>query len=62
MSIEKSNQPNALNDVKNGQFGKEPLHIPEDHSKMQKHVDEQKIPRKFSKKYVKVSILSHNIC
>jgi hypothetical protein len=26
---------------------------------MQKHVDEQKIPRKFSKKYVKVPILSH---
>lgn len=40
----------ALNDATSGQFGEEPLDIPEEHSTMQKHEDERKkIAIKFSK-------------
>ena len=53
MSTEKKKpltRDQALNDATSGQFGEEPLDIPEEHSAMQKHEDERKkIARKFSK-------------
>ena len=40
----------ALNDATSGQFGEEPLDIPEEHTAMQEHEDQRKkIARKFSK-------------
>ena len=40
----------ALNDATSGQFGEEPMDIPEEHSKIQEHENERKkIARKFSK-------------
>lgn len=53
MSTEKKKpfkRDHALNDATSGQFGEEPLDIPEEHSEMQKHEDERrKTARKFSK-------------
>jgi len=42
----------ALNDATSGQFGEEPLDIPEGHSEMQEHEDERKkLPENFQKIY-----------
>ena len=53
MSTEKKNpfkRGQALNDATSGQFGEEPVDIPENHSEMQKQEDERKkTARKFSK-------------
>jgi hypothetical protein len=53
LSTEKKNpfkRDQALNDATSGQFGEEPVDIPENHSEMQKQEDERKkTARKFSK-------------
>jgi hypothetical protein len=53
LSTEKKNpfiRGQALNDATSGQFGEEPVDIPENHSEMQKQEDEgEKTARKFSK-------------
>lgn len=53
MSTEKKKpfkRDQALNDATSGQFGEEPLDIPEEHTTMQEHEDQRKkIARKFSK-------------
>lgn len=53
MSTEKKNpfkRDQALNDATSGQFGEEPLDIPEDHSEIQKaEVIIKKAARKLSK-------------
>ncbi len=53
MSTEKKNpfkRDQALNDATSGQYGEEPLDIPDDHSEMQKDEDaRKKVARKLSK-------------
>jgi len=53
LSTEKKNpfkRDQALNDATSGQFGEEPLDIPEDHSEIQKDEDvRKKTARKLSK-------------
>ena len=53
MSTEKKNpfkRGQALNDATSGQFGEEPVDIPENHSEMQKQEDEgKKLPENFQK-------------
>lgn len=52
MSTEKKpfKRDHALNNATSRQFGEEPLDVPEEHSKIQKHEDERrKTARKFSK-------------
>jgi hypothetical protein len=53
LSTEKKNpfkRDQALNDATSGQFGEEPVDIPENQSEMQKQEDERKkTARKFSK-------------
>jgi hypothetical protein len=53
LSTEKKNpfkRDQALNDATGGQFGEEPLDIPDDHSEMQKdEIPQKKTARKLSK-------------
>jgi hypothetical protein len=53
LSTEKKNpfkRDQALNDATSGQFGEEPVDIPDDHSEMQKQeAERKKTARKFSK-------------
>jgi len=53
LSTEKKNpfkRDQALNDATSGQYGEEPLDIPDDHSEMQKDEDAwKKVARKLSK-------------
>ena len=53
MSTEKKKpfkRDQALNDATSGQFGEEPLDIPEEHTAMQEHEDQRKkLPENFQK-------------